>query len=107
MLALSGLRDGFARGLVSLHTPPFLGGKSSAVKSNHSHTCVTLPQAQSLLLLMRYQGGWSYQFDFVVADLKIGFYNGESASPSAAARRGWLYNERGIDKSQRHPCLKT
>jgi hypothetical protein len=36
MLALSGLREGFARGLVSLHTPPLLGRKPSSAKSRVS-----------------------------------------------------------------------
>jgi hypothetical protein len=36
MLALSALYEGFARGLVSLHTPPLLGRKPSSVKSRVS-----------------------------------------------------------------------
>jgi len=37
-LALSGLREGFARGMVSLHTPPLPGRKPSSVKSRVSIT---------------------------------------------------------------------
>src|SRR5258708_16170724 len=36
MFALRGLREGFAQGLVSLHTPPLLGRKLSSVKSRVS-----------------------------------------------------------------------
>jgi hypothetical protein len=46
-----------ARGQVSLHTPPLLGRKSSAAKSNHSHTCAAAPQVKSLLSLTRPPGG--------------------------------------------------
>jgi|SRR5580704_9141368 hypothetical protein len=46
-----------ARGQVSLHAPPLLGRKSSAAKSNHSHTCAAAPQVKSLLSLTRYPGG--------------------------------------------------
>jgi hypothetical protein len=46
-----------ARGQVSLHAPPLLGRKSSAAKSNHSHTCAAALQAKSLLSLTRYPGG--------------------------------------------------
>jgi hypothetical protein len=35
-LALSALYEGFARGLVSLHSPPLLGRKPSSVKSRVS-----------------------------------------------------------------------
>jgi hypothetical protein len=38
MLALSGLREGFARGLVPLHNPPLFGRKPSSVKSRVSIT---------------------------------------------------------------------
>jgi hypothetical protein len=62
MLALRGLCEGFARGLVSLHPPPILGRKSFETKSNYSHTCAAPWQAQSLLLLTRYPGGPSMIF---------------------------------------------
>jgi hypothetical protein len=36
MLALSALYEGFARGLVSLHSPPLLGRKPASIKSRVS-----------------------------------------------------------------------
>ena len=46
MLALSGLREGFARGLVSLHCPPLLGRKPSSDKFRVSITSKLIENKQ-------------------------------------------------------------
>jgi hypothetical protein len=53
MLALSGLREGFARELLSLHTPPLLGRKSLKAKSRVS---ITSKLIQTKRLQVPYSG---------------------------------------------------
>src|ERR1700675_4990258 len=65
MLALSGLREGFARGLVSLHTLPHLGPKPSSAKSRISITSKLIDikglQLQHFGHLQKIGGRGSYQ----------------------------------------------
>ena len=66
MFTLSGLREGLARGLVCLHSPPLLGRKTSSAKSRDSITSKVIENTRLQVLLfghLRKRGGrGSYQF---------------------------------------------
>ena len=61
MVVLSGLREGFALGLVTLHSPPLLGRKPSSVKSRVSITSKLIESKRLQVLYfghLRKTGGW-------------------------------------------------
>jgi hypothetical protein len=70
MLAL-GIVEGFARGLVSLHTPPLLGRKSFEAKSRVSTTSklieITGLQVLHFGHLRKIGGGWGYRLVNIAA----------------------------------------
>jgi hypothetical protein len=89
----------FARGWAYLRTAQFPVPKNLAAKPRVSITSKLIGIKGLQLHYFGHlrktggRGGGSYQFHSVVADLEIGHYNGKSAGPPAAARRGWLYNK--------------